>query len=170
MANLLRTHLQAGDAGPGSWRPTLPAVSADPTQIRQIVMNLITNASDAMGEAPGRSRSGPACSAGEIAERIGRRAARASVYLEIGDTGSAWTPETRAHLRSVLLHQVHRPRAGSRRRDGNRAGATRAIRIRTEPGKGTSFGFSYPGAGGAAHVEHRRRRAEWVAREAERSS
>ena len=33
--------------------PDLPAISADPTQVRQIVMNLITNASDALGDAPG---------------------------------------------------------------------------------------------------------------------
>jgi CheY-like chemotaxis protein len=31
----------------------LPAVEGDPTQIRQVVMNLITNASDALGEGPG---------------------------------------------------------------------------------------------------------------------
>jgi len=31
----------------------LPVVDADPTQIRQVVMNLITNASEAIGDAPG---------------------------------------------------------------------------------------------------------------------
>jgi signal transduction histidine kinase/CheY-like chemotaxis protein len=34
-------------------RRDLPLVEADPTQIRQVVMNLITNASEAIGNAPG---------------------------------------------------------------------------------------------------------------------
>jgi two-component system, cell cycle sensor histidine kinase and response regulator CckA len=33
--------------------PALPAVDGDPTQIRQVVMNLVTNAAEAMGDAPG---------------------------------------------------------------------------------------------------------------------
>ena len=45
-------HLEAGHARVGP-RPTCPPVTADPTQLRQIVMNLITNASDALGEASG---------------------------------------------------------------------------------------------------------------------
>jgi PAS domain S-box-containing protein len=34
--------------------PELPAVEADPTQLRQVVMNLLLNASEALGERPGR--------------------------------------------------------------------------------------------------------------------
>ena len=37
----------------GTSHRTCPPVTADPTQLRQIVMNLITNASDALGEASG---------------------------------------------------------------------------------------------------------------------
>ncbi|MFH1117690.1 MAG: PAS domain S-box protein, partial [Pseudomonadota bacterium] len=33
--------------------PSVPAIEADPSQVRQVVMNLITNASDAIGEASG---------------------------------------------------------------------------------------------------------------------
>ncbi|MDQ3208469.1 MAG: PAS domain S-box protein, partial [Gemmatimonadota bacterium] len=49
MATLLRTGISKQATLAWELSPTLPAVSADPTQIRQIVMNLITNASDALG-------------------------------------------------------------------------------------------------------------------------
>jgi len=38
----------------------LPLIEGDATQIRKVIMNLITNASDAWASAPGRSRSPPA--------------------------------------------------------------------------------------------------------------
>ena len=53
MATLLRTGISRQATLEWDLHPDLPAISADPTQIRQIVMNLITNASDALGEAGG---------------------------------------------------------------------------------------------------------------------
>jgi two-component system cell cycle sensor histidine kinase/response regulator CckA len=81
----------------------LPAVLVDATQVRQIVMNLVLNAVDAMGER-----------GGEIAIRTGvRRLEKAEldvgvagaglpaaeyVFLEVKDTGSGMTPEVMARI------------------------------------------------------------------------
>ncbi len=53
MATLLRTAISKQATLEWDLAPELPPVTADPTQLRQIVMNLITNASDALGEASG---------------------------------------------------------------------------------------------------------------------
>ena len=81
----------------------LPSVRADVAQMRQLIMNLITNASDAIGEAPG-----------EIAVRIGARAIGAAelagytlsegltestyVSIEVADDGSGMDAETLAKI------------------------------------------------------------------------
>ncbi len=81
----------------------LPPVEADATQIRQIVMNLITNASDALGDG-----------AGEIVVRTGRaRAGRAQfpysfledpspgarqVFFQVKDTGCGMDRATRDRI------------------------------------------------------------------------
>lgn len=77
----------------------LPAVEADATQLRQVVMNLITNASDAIGDADGtitlRTR---ACApdAEERARVAGGAPLPAGRYvcIEVEDTGSGMPPAT----------------------------------------------------------------------------
>ena len=56
MGSLLRTVLSRNADIGFELVPTLPLVHADATQIRQVVMNLITNASDAVGELGGSIR------------------------------------------------------------------------------------------------------------------
>lgn len=53
MSALLRAAMSKDAALRSELAPELPAVEADATQLRQVVMNLITNASDALGDAPG---------------------------------------------------------------------------------------------------------------------
>ncbi|HZA97284.1 MAG TPA: PAS domain S-box protein, partial [Gemmatimonadales bacterium] len=53
MATLLRTAITKQASLVWELAPNLPAVNADATQIRQIVMNLITNASDALQDTQG---------------------------------------------------------------------------------------------------------------------
>ncbi|MGK2966787.1 MAG: sensor histidine kinase [Tepidiformaceae bacterium] len=81
----------------------VPAVEADPTQLRQVIMNLITNASDAIGDREG-----------SITLRTGTvnadRAYFADTYLEsdlpegtyvlleVTDTGSGMDAETQARI------------------------------------------------------------------------
>ena len=108
------------------------AGQADATQIRQVVMNLITNASDAIGERGGvitvatgvvevgaadlqaSRRTRPAACAGDVRlpRGLGHRLRDGP-----GDPG--------ADLRSLLHHQAHRPRAGAGRGARHRARAPR---------------------------------------------
>ena len=77
----------------------LPLIEVDPTQIRQVVMNLITNASEAIGDAPGDVR----LHTGSM--YVGREKLVQSythddlppgeyVFLEVADTGCGMNEET----------------------------------------------------------------------------
>ena len=76
----------------------LPAVELNPTQLRQIVMNLITNASDALGDRGGAItiRTGIAtlntkyCVAAD-GTRADVSPEATCVYVEVEDDGPAWT-------------------------------------------------------------------------------
>src|SRR5690606_7114055 len=50
MAHLLQVSVSKKAVLRYNFAPNLPAIEADPAQVSQIVMNLITNASDAIGE------------------------------------------------------------------------------------------------------------------------
>lgn len=77
----------------------LPAIEADPTQIRQIVMNLITNASDALGGACGTITLRTSVAARGAANSLpARLAAGTYVSLEVIDTGSGMDEATRAKI------------------------------------------------------------------------
>jgi two-component system cell cycle sensor histidine kinase/response regulator CckA len=79
----------------------IPGVQANPTQIRQVVMNLITNASEAIGERTGvigirtsLARVGPdspGSDAGDLPKGD-------YLQLEISDTGPGMTPEVQAKI------------------------------------------------------------------------
>ena len=81
----------------------LPATPADATQIRQVVMNLITNASDALGEQPGTIsvRTGVVeADAAMLAGMYGdeRLAPGRYVLLSVSDTGCGFDAATQARL------------------------------------------------------------------------
>ncbi len=80
----------------------LPAVEADAAQLRQVVMNLITNASEALGAEGGTItiRTGArSCDAAYLAMVQGAELVPGSyVFLEVVDTGSGMSEETRARL------------------------------------------------------------------------
>jgi len=84
-------------------QPVLPAIMADPTQMRQIIMNLVINASEALGERDGLINLStalvrPAPGFFEGAVVVPPEPAADFVQLEVSDTGSGMTPETIAKI------------------------------------------------------------------------
>ncbi len=78
--------------------PDVPLVRGDGTQLRQVVMNLITNASEALGERGGEIRVRTRC-VEPTPEYLGRclgkpdLTARCFVAIEVQDDGCGMTPE-----------------------------------------------------------------------------
>ena len=107
----------------------LPAVRGNAAQIRQVVMNLVTNASEAIGERDGVIR--------VLTERVtvgsGSNVPEAKnlpegdyLRMEVSDTGCGMTPEDATQaLRSVLYDQVRRPGHGARGGTADRSPAWR---------------------------------------------
>ncbi len=132
------------------FEPDLPAIEADATPLRQIVMNLILNASEALGEEAGIVRVGlrsAFCDGDELAACLlgdGLPAGR-YVILDVSDTGAGMDEETRQRifdpfyttkvegrglgLAAILgIVRVHRG----------------AIRLRSKPGRGSTFSVLLP--------------------------
>jgi two-component system cell cycle sensor histidine kinase/response regulator CckA len=142
----LRTRLAAG----------LPAVEADAGQIQQVVMNLITNAAEALGGNPGDI----VVSTGEVeADRAyladsflddhlpeGRY-----VYLEVTDSGCGMDKETQAKIFDPFFTTKFTGRGlGLAAVLGIVRGHGGAIRVYSEPGKGTAFKVLLPASGKVA--------------------
>jgi PAS domain S-box-containing protein len=84
-------------------QPELPAVMSDPTQIRQIIMNLVLNASEALGDKDGEiaittNLVRPAADWFENAVLTPPEPNRDFVRLEVRDSGCGMTPETIAKI------------------------------------------------------------------------
>jgi two-component system cell cycle sensor histidine kinase/response regulator CckA len=134
----------------------LPAVIADVTQIRQIIMNLVINAADAIGEPGGgihlatgvmqadRAYLDRAYLSPAIAEG-------AYVYLEVRDNGCGMRPETLARIFEPFFSTKFTGRGlGLAAVLGIVRGHGGAIRVDSEPGEGTTFRLLLPAALGQA--------------------
>jgi signal transduction histidine kinase len=135
----------------------IPAVQADLTQLRQIIMNLVINAAEATSPA-----------GGTVAVAVGSReydratlaaawpandlAGGRYVFLEVRDGGCGMSPQDAAtHFRPVLHDQVHGPGARPRRRDRHRARPSRRHRGEQRAGTGRNLhGALSAGACGGA--------------------
>jgi len=126
--------------------PCLPRVEADPTQLRQVIMNLIINASEAIGDVNGtielRTRSiddvstqlpgdgwvGPAPSAGSY------------VALEVSDTGCGMDAGTRSRMFDPFFTTKFTGRGlGLATVLGIIRGHEGHIRVESKSGQGTKF-------------------------------
>jgi signal transduction histidine kinase/CheY-like chemotaxis protein len=139
----------------------LPAVSADATQLRQVVMNLVINASEALGDRTGTITVGTGrlqADAGYFATTQYSVALPPGdyVYLEVTDDGCGMSRETLARIfdpffttkfsgRGLGLAAVH----------GIIRGHQGAIKVYSEPGKGTAFRILLPATPGAAETLQR---------------
>jgi PAS domain S-box-containing protein len=162
MAALLRTAISKQAILIWELSPNLPAVTADPTQLRQVVMNLITNASDALGDAPGTIwfRTGT-CSRDESAKDD-----EEFVYLEVADTGCGMDSSTLQRIFDPFFSTKFTGRGlGLAAVMGIVEGHGGHIRIDTDPGRGTTFRILLPKATGEPEPGPQRRSgAEWRGR------
>jgi PAS domain S-box-containing protein len=175
MATLLRTAISKQASLVWELASNLPPVNADATQIRQIVMNLITNASDALGETEGTitlrtgvirrdqlkdARVGVAVEEEEI-EPPGEDP---FVFLEVSDTGSGMTPDTLQRIFDPFFSTKFAGRGlGLAAVMGIVRSHQGLIRIRTAPGEGTRFRVLFPAVAGTASEpeKHTPVRSDW---------
>ncbi len=128
----------------------LPMIEGDPGQIRQVLVNLVTNAAEALGEESGRIR----ISAGTV-ERdlpaLGRSylgdglAAGEYVVLEVSDTGCGMDRETREKIFDPFFSTKFTGRGlGLAAVLGIVRGHRGTLEVESEPGRGTTFRVLFP--------------------------
>jgi len=125
-------------------------VEGDPTQLSQVVINLVTNASEALGEHRGRVgvRTGlMRADAAYLADTLGSRGLAAGdyVYLEVSDSGEGIDEETRKRIFEPFFSTKFAGRGlGLASVLGIVRGHGGAIKLLTEPGRGTRFRVLLP--------------------------
>lgn len=138
-ANLVQ-HLAAG----------LPAVEADPTQVRQIVMNLVINASEALGDQVGVINLTTGCHDCPADYLRGSWTTDPLppglyVFLEVSDTGCGMDEATRARVFDPFFTTKFTGRGlGMAAVLGIVRGHHGGIKVYSEPGKGTTFKILLP--------------------------
>jgi CheY-like chemotaxis protein len=124
----------------------LPSVQANPAQLRQLVMNLVTNASEAIGERDGvitirtaRARAGSELPSGGGSE---------FVQLDVSDTGCGMTLEAQARIFDPFF--TTKPAGhglGLSVVQGIVRGLGGTIQLESDPGRGTTFHILLRSAG-----------------------
>ena len=131
-------------------RRGLPAVVADVTQLRQVVMNLITNASDALDDTPGTitlETSLVEATPAMLSSTYLDEALPPGPYvcLEVSDTGSGMSAETAARMFEPFYTTKFTGRGlGLAAVLGIVRGHKGAIDVESAPGAGTSFHVLLP--------------------------
>ncbi len=155
MEQLLGTVVSKSAALSFDLAPGLPPIEADASQVRQVVMNLITNASDALGDREGSIRVTTGFSAGTAgapeACRGGERPPGAHVYVDVADTGCGMDPGTCDRIFDPFFTTKDKGRGlGLAAAQGIVRGHRGTLSVRSVPGKGSTFRIAFPVAAGRA--------------------
>jgi two-component system cell cycle sensor histidine kinase/response regulator CckA len=152
--------------------PSLPAVRADVAQIRQVIMNLITNASDALEGRTGTIRvsTGTQVVSDSVHDLYGPTplARGTYVYFEVADDGCGMTDEARERLFEPFFTTKFTGRGlGLSTVQGIVRGHGGGITLRSKPGEGTTIKVFLPCAAERVAVlepdsAQRQPRAEWT--------
>jgi PAS domain S-box-containing protein len=131
----------------------LPSVEVDATQIRQVVMNLVINASEAIGDKSGIIAITTGCMDCDSnyfkdVWFIENLSAGFYVYLEVADTGCGMDKETMSKLFDPFFTTKFTGRGlGMAATLGIVKGHKGSIKVYSEPGKGTTFKILIPASG-----------------------
>ena len=137
----------------------LPAVEGDPTQLRQVVMNLVINASEAIGDAEGSITVRTAMvELGEEDLRDTLHAPEATpgphVCVEVSDTGCGMDAATVAKVFDPFFSTKFTGRGlGLATVLGVARGHRGALAVASTPGQGTSFRVYLPAAAAGTRPE-----------------
>ena len=130
--------------------PALPLVEADAAQIQQVIMNLVTNAADAIGDCDGTIRlitSSLQLDRAYLDQVFqGQELAPGSyVALEVGDTGCGMSPEVLGRIfEPFFTTKITGRGLGLSATIGILKGHRAGMRIYSEPGRGTTFKLLFP--------------------------
>jgi ligand-binding sensor domain-containing protein/signal transduction histidine kinase/CheY-like chemotaxis protein len=153
MAKLLETVIARNVEIEFRFAPDLPAIEADPAQIRQVVMNLLTNASDALGGQPGRitvttdvwHASEPVPVSADVARGDHALSPGAYVRLVVHDTGCGMDAATVSRIFDPFFTTKFTGRGlGLAAVQGIVRGHHGAIQVGSTPGAGTTFEVLFP--------------------------
>ena len=149
MTQLLRAILSRSVEVRYEHADVLPPIQGDATQLRQIVMNLMINASEAIGEADGviTLRTGVRTIHGREVPlpEAGWLPAGDYVFLEVIDTGSGMDEATSAKIFDPFFTTKFTGRGlGLAAAQGIMRSHHGAIVVATAPGRGTTFTLLFP--------------------------
>jgi two-component system, cell cycle sensor histidine kinase and response regulator CckA len=131
--------------------PDLPAIHADLSQMRQVVLNLVTNAAETLDEAngsitvtTGAQTLSPQRPAGSAFAEL---PAGEYVFLEVRDTGSGMDAATRARIFEPFFTTKFTGRGlGLSAVLGIVRGHNGGLHVDTAPGRGSTFRLVFPRA------------------------
>lgn len=138
----------------------LPALEGDPTQIQQIVMNLVINASEAIGDTDGTisiAAHGVMLDESFIAGHLPRQAVSPGphVIFEVSDTGNGMSPETISRIFDPFFTTKVLGRGlGLSAMLGILQSHHAGVNIYSEIGRGTTFRIYFPAHESAKKTPH----------------
>ncbi len=158
MAHLLRISISKRAVINYDLTPNLPPIDADPSQLRQLVMSIVTNASEAIGEQSGiitvatgtvqthMSHLKNWYVAGEVPSSL-------CVYLDVRDTGSGMDAETIPKIFDPFFTTKFTGRGlGLAALLGIVRALNGAVAVTSESGEGTQFRLLFPTIGAPEQI------------------
>ena len=150
MTHLLEVSLSKKAALSYHLATNLPPIEADATQIRQVIMNLITNASEAIEESTGAisiTTGAMECNREYLTTAYLDKDLKAGqyVYVEVADTGCGMTAQVQQRMFDPFFTTKFTGRGlGMAAMLGIVRGHQGAIKVSSEPGQGTTIKVLFP--------------------------
>jgi len=136
--------------------PGLPLVHADASQMSQVILNLVTNASDALEDAPGIITLRTGFYDASSARDQGLKSGESHVFVEVVDTGVGMDSQTKAHVFDPFYTTKFAGRGlGLATVFGIVVAHDGSIRVASELGLGSRFTVALPTAVGTPSHEQR---------------